>query len=126
MGQFAQDAANVAEDWRQYELLLSAAKHRQLSDEDWKAAFELERAVLIGRIDCLQDAVAKLRGVSISFVQGERVDGADVRALDQVIVWLETQSLTRPPTGIAALLTDMFAPAAQTPPSPRAGDPSRE
>ena len=74
----------------------------------------------------LQDAVAKLRGVSISFVQGERVDGADVRALDQVIVWLETQSLTRPPTGIAALLTDMFAPAAQTPPSPRAGDPSRE
>ncbi|HEY1750584.1 MAG TPA: hypothetical protein VGG29_04940 [Caulobacteraceae bacterium] len=54
----------------------------------WDDAQALECAVLKGSIRTLDDAVAKLEAVHLTFSDGERADGADERALRQVIAWL--------------------------------------
>jgi len=45
--------------------------------------------VLKGQIRSLSDAFAKLSAVELAFTEGERTDGADAKALRQVIRWLQ-------------------------------------
>jgi hypothetical protein len=55
-------------------------------------AFDLEFDVLRGPIQSLDDALAKLCAVELSFVEGERTDGADATALRQTIRWLQSHA----------------------------------
>ncbi len=122
MGRSMPQCADIAGDWRRYRSLLRGAERRHLTDADWEIIFGFEQAVLTGRIHSLQDATAKLNCVRISFVQGERVDRADVRALDQVIHWLDAQALAEPPErGISALI-EQFRGSPPRLPSPFTGD----
>ena len=57
---------------------------------DCDRVMDLECAVLGGPIHTLDDALAKLRAIELSFLEGERTDGADMVALQQTICWLRT------------------------------------
>jgi hypothetical protein len=58
---------------------------------DWDDVLELEVDVLMGPIQTLDDAIAKLKAIELSFIEGERTDGADMLALRQTIRWLRAQ-----------------------------------
>lgn len=51
---------------------------------------DLEESVLKGPIRSLDDAVAKLHAIELTFTDGERSDGADATALRQTIRWLRS------------------------------------
>jgi hypothetical protein len=55
---------------------------------DWDRVMDLEVAVLRGPIHTVDDALAKLKAIELSFQEGERTDGADMVALQQTIRWL--------------------------------------
>jgi len=57
--------------------------------QDPDDGLDLEVGVLRGPILSLDDAIAKLRAVELSFVEGERTDGADASALRETISWLQ-------------------------------------
>jgi hypothetical protein len=69
-------------------------RSRQLMEQgpqaDWDRVMDLECAVLRGPIHNLDDALAKLKAIELSFLEGERTDGADMAALQQTIRWLRT------------------------------------
>jgi hypothetical protein len=57
-------------------------------DAKFDRLFGLEDAVLAGPINSRFDAAAKLKAVAVWAHRGEKADGGDVRALEQVIAWL--------------------------------------
>jgi hypothetical protein len=66
------------------------------ADADWDELTNLELDVLTGPIRSLEDALTKLKAVEVSFVEGERSDGADAEALRQAIRWLRANAKPAP------------------------------
>jgi hypothetical protein len=83
------EPTSLAAKWGRSRELVSLGAQLGARFPMWNDAAELECAVLKGPIRSLDDAVAKLAAVRLSFTDGERVDGADEQALRQVIAWLD-------------------------------------
>jgi hypothetical protein len=88
MNRSKQAATSLSEKWDRSRQLLRQGARVGHDFHEWDEAFDLERDVQRGRIQSLEDAVAKLRAIELAFVEGERTDGADATALRQTIRWL--------------------------------------
>ena len=58
------------------------------SEADIDVLTRLESQVLLGAIRSPEDAVAKLRAVELTFIEGERSDGSDRVALEMITDWV--------------------------------------
>ena len=87
-----QRPASLSEKWEQSRQMV-----RRGSEADVERVMDLEVDVLTGPIHSLDDALAKLKAIELSFVEGERSDGADASALRQTIRWLRAQAKHCPP-----------------------------
>ena len=81
---------SVASQWEDSRRLLNEVGAHDSDESVCRYLFDLEDGVLRGPIRSVKDAIAKLRAVELSFIEGERSDGADAIALRETIRWLET------------------------------------
>jgi len=94
MAGLARFSQGLSEKWNRSRQLADRAL-RDRDETHSEEIFALEIDVLRGPIASLSDAIAKLRAVGLSLVEGERTDGADQDALDQTIRWLEARATLR-------------------------------
>jgi hypothetical protein len=85
------ETASLAAKWNRSREMARAGNDAGAGYSDWDRVLDLEVDVLVGPIRSLDDALAKLRAIELSFLEGERTDGADVTALRQTIRWLSTR-----------------------------------
>jgi hypothetical protein len=86
------EAAGLAAMWNRSREMARAGNDAGAGYSDWDRMLDLEADVLTGPIRSLDDALAKLKAIELSFLEGERTDGADVTALRQTIRWLSTHA----------------------------------
>ena len=82
--------ASLAAKWVRSREMIKIGNRAGPGYAEWDRVIDLEGDILKGPIQSLDDALAKLRAIELSFVEGERTDGADVTALRQTIRWLRS------------------------------------
>ena len=88
---FGQTLLGHWRDYRRTEADINAGRH---SDDEAMAVHcvkltQLENRIIDAPIHTKDDALAKLLIACLSIEKGDRSDGADQRAVDQVVAWLE-------------------------------------
>jgi hypothetical protein len=83
--------ASLAAKWNRSRELLEIGNRLGASYPELELALELETDVLLGPIQTIEDAIAKLKAIQLAFADGARTDGADAKAVCQTIRWLRTQ-----------------------------------
>jgi hypothetical protein len=69
---------------------------------DVEEILALEERVFLGPVQSAADAIAKLRAVELSLVDGGRSDGVDQQALVLLVRWLEANGVNQKTAGEAA------------------------
>jgi hypothetical protein len=68
---------------------------------DVEEILALEERVFLGPVQSAADAIAKLRAVELSLVDGGRSDGVDQQALVLLVRWLEANGVSQAAPGEA-------------------------
>jgi hypothetical protein len=68
---------------------------------DVEELLALEERVFLGPVQSAADAIAKLRAVELSLVDGGRSDGVDQQALVLLVRWLEANGVSQETPGEA-------------------------
>ena len=79
---------SLAAKWNRSRELVEIGNRLGASYPELELALELETEVLLGQILTIEDAIAKLNAIRLTFADGARTDGADAKALCQTIHWL--------------------------------------
>jgi hypothetical protein len=81
--------ASLAAKWNRSRELVAIGNRLGASSPALERASDLETDVLLGPIQTIEDAIAKLKAAQLAFTDGARTDGADAEAVRQTIRWLQ-------------------------------------
>ena len=84
--------AGLAAKWNRSRELVEIGNRLGASYPELELALQLETEVLLGQIQTIEDVIAKLKAIQLAFADGARTDGADAKAVCQMIGWLQTQA----------------------------------